>query len=411
MDILIYICLFIAGVFFGFVITKISSKENQYLKERNDFQNENISLRESLAKTNALYEQQQKQIKLESDILETVKNEFSEIASKKIYEEQNELLEKNQSAVKITLEPLNQRLEEFKKEINQYKETHTKNTGELTQRLNDLTEKSINLTETAKTLSDALTQNSNVKGWYGENLAKTILDNSGFQEGIHYNCQCVEKTEDDKIVRPDFEIYLPDDRNLVIDAKAILSSIVDLEGNNEEDKINKIFSAVKIRVKELSEKKYQTIKGLKQPEFVLMYIPIEPVVNLLYTTKEGMELVEFARKNKIVITGNVSLVTVINLVNWIWKENDRIQNLDEIINTGTKLYDAVAKHAEELLKIQRSISDVKDLTDSTIERLVLSPAKINIFREAEKLKSYGITSTKGIPENLTIESSQNEYYQ
>lgn len=400
MDTLVYICLFIAGIFTGLVISKMISKENQYLREKNDIQNENISLKESLAKTNAICEQQQKQIKLESDILETVKKEFSEIASKKLREEQNELLEKNQSAVKITLEPLNKQLENFKKEIDNYRETHTKNTGELTQKLKDLTEKSINLSETAKTLSDALTQNSNVKGWYGENLAKTILDNSGFQEGIHYKCQCVEKNENDKTVRPDFEIYLPDNRNLVIDAKAILSSIVDLDFENETEKIKRIFSAVKIRVKELAEKKYQTIDGLIQPEFVLMYIPIEPIVNLLYTTKEGMEIIEMARKNKIVITGNVSLVTVINLVNWLWKENNRIQNLDEIVNTGSKLYEAVAKHAEELLKIQHSISDVKDLTDTTIERLIHSPARINIFKEAEKLKSFGIAPTKEIPNDL-----------
>ncbi|MBR1754167.1 DNA recombination protein RmuC [bacterium] len=407
MDILFYCLIFIVGALVGFVITKKMSKEDLYCREKNNLQSENISLREEIAKSKAAFEQQKNQMKVEDEILELVKKEFAAIASKKLYEEQNELLEKNQSAVKVTLEPLNKQLEDFKKEISQYRESHAKNTGELTQRLNDLTEKSVTLSQTAQTLSDALTQNRNVKGWYGEDLARTILEKSGFQEGIHFSCQNVEATEtdkvSDKIVRPDYEIFLPDNRNLVIDAKAILSSVMDLDGNDEEEKVKRIFSAVKARVKELADKKYQSIKGLRQPEFVLMYVPIEPIVNLLYTTKEGMEIVELSRKNKVVITGSVSLVTVINLIDWIWKENDRIQNLDEIIATGAKLYDAVAKHAEELCKIQRSISDVKDLTDSTLERLVKSPARINIFKEAEKLKDFGISSAKEIPEKLIAE--------
>jgi DNA recombination protein RmuC len=366
MDIVIYCGIFIVGALTGFFISKKSSSNN--------------------------FEK----------LTEMVKKEFSYVATKQLGEEQKEILEQNQSAVKVTLEPLNKQIEDFKKEINNYREYHAKNTGELTQKISDLTQQSVKLSEKAQTLSEALTQNRNVKGWYGESLAKTILENSGMVEGIHFSSQCVETLdESQKILRPDFEIYLPDNRNIIIDSKAILSSIVEVE--NDEDSAKKIFSAVKARIKELSDKKYQNIKGLRQPEFVLMYIPIEPIVNLLYTTQDGMELVEYSRKNRVIITGSVSLVTVINLIEWIWKENDRIQNLDEIILTGTKLYDAVAKHAEELIKIQKSISDVKDLTDTTIDRLVKSSARINVFKEAEKLKSFGITSTKTIPENLVEE--------
>ena len=370
MDIIFYCIIFVVGALSGFFIAKKSSSNNF----------------EKMA--------------------QMVQKEFSYIAAKQISQEQSELLEKNQSAVKVTLEPLNKQIEDFKKEIVNYKDSHIKNTGELTQKINDLTQKSVMLSETAQNLSNALTQNKNVKGWYGEELARTILEKSGLVEGIHFNSQNVEHIEtegSDKIVRPDYEIYLPDNRNLIIDAKAILTSVMELEGEDEESRIRKIYSAVKVRVKELSEKKYQSIKGLRQPEFVIMYIPIEPLINLLYTTSDGMELVEYARRHNVVITGSVSLVTVINLVDWIWKENDRIQNLDEIVSVGTKLYEAVAKHAEELIKIQKSLGDVKDLTDTTLERLVKSSARINVFKEAEKLKSFGITSSKEIPEQLLQE--------
>ena len=362
-DFLIFSIIFIIGAFTGFFIAK-KSYSNNFDK-----------------------------------LSDLVKKEFALVAAKQMNDEQSALIEKNQSAVKLSLEPLSKQIDDFKKEINTYRDSHSKNTGEISQKLSDLTQKSIMLSQTAQNLSDALTQNRNVKGWYGENLALTILENSGFIKGVHFETQCVESAEDSKILRPDFEVYLPDNRAIIIDSKAILSSIVEIE-QDDEDSSKKILSAVKTRVKELASKQYHTIKSLNQPEFVLMYIPIEPIVNLLYTTKEGMDIINFSRQNKVVITGSVSLVTVINLIDWLWKENDRIQNLDEIISTGTKLYDAVAKHAEELIKIQRSISDVKDLTDSTLERLVKSSARINVFKEAEKLKNFGITSPKQIPETF-----------
>ena len=205
MDILIYCLIFVIGALTGFFISKKSFSNNF------------------------------------DKLSELVKKEFTYAASKQISEEQKEILEQNQSAVKLTLEPLNKQIEDFKKEINNYRDIHTKNTGEITQKLSDLTQKSVMLSETAQNLSDALTQNRNVKGWYGEDLAKTILENSGFKEGIHFSCQSVEVIEDsNKTVRPDFEIYLPDNRNIVIDSKAILSSIVDY--NDTEDSIKYVFS-------------------------------------------------------------------------------------------------------------------------------------------------------------------------
>lgn len=357
MDILLYCIVFIVGALTGFFISKKSSSNN--------------------------FEK----------LTEMVQKEFSYIASRQINDEKKEILEQNQTAVKMTLEPLNKQIEDFKKEIDNYRESHTKNTGEISQKLSDLTQKSIMLSETAQNLSDALTKNRNVKGWYGEDLAQRILENSGFIEGIHFSVQHSENSK-----RPDFEVYLPDNRCIVIDSKAILSSIVDYDKN--ENGLKDVINAVKARAKELSDKEYQNIEGLRQPEFVLMYIPIEPVVNLLYTTKEGMEIIENARKNRVVITGSVSLVTVINLIELIWKENDRIQNLDEIVETGTKLYEAVSKHAEELGKIQKAITDAKNFTDETISRLCSSSARINIFKEAEKLKGFGISSPNEIPDNL-----------
>lgn len=393
--------------------------ENKYLQDENKsltdklatqneqlskLTEENIELSKKLAAETSLKVQLQEQIKLEKDLLEVARKEFSAIAVETLNQGQKNLLEKNQDAVKITIEPLNQKLKDFKDEIVKYQNDHTQNTGKLTQQIEDLKTRSIELSSSAQNLTEVLTKNRNVKGWYGEDLAKTILENSGLVEGVHFLTQNQEKTDteetDDKKVRPDITLKLPDNRNLVIDSKAILSSLVSVS-DDDENSDKKIFSAVKARVDELSKKKYENIKDLNQPDFVIMYIPIEPIVNLLYTTKDGMEIITNSRRNNIVITGSISLITIINLIEKIWKEDSQIKNLDNIISTGAKLYDAVVKHAEEILDIQKTINNAKEKTDETIKRLVdSSRTKISIFKEAEKLKSFGIQSAKQIPENL-----------
>ena len=362
MDILLYCLIFVVGALTGFFISKKS--------HTNDYNN----------------------------LLNLVKQEFSYLATKQLNSEQKEILEQNKSVFNLILEPLNKQIQEFKNEIVQYKDSHIKNTSELNQKITDLTSKSVMLSQSAQDLTNALTQNQNVKGLYGESLAKTILENAGFKEGIHFATQCVEKNEDDKIVRPDFEIFLPDNRTIIVDAKSIFTSIINY--NDDEESFKNVLNAVKARIKELSSKKYHTVKNLSQPDFVIMYIPVEPVVNLIYTSKEGLEIVDYARHHNIIVTGSISLVTIVNLIDKIWKENDRIQNLDNIILVGTKLYDAVAKHAQELIKIQKSINEAKDFTDLTISRFFDSDAKMNIFKEAEKLKDYGIVSDKTIENSL-----------
>lgn len=381
--------------------TKLQSEFEETSTKYTALQAEYNSQREELTTAKTQNQSLQEKIKNDEEVLKLVKDEFSRIALETINEEGKTILDKNHEAVKVTLEPLNQQLSNFKKELTEYKDTQLKDSGELREKISMLAEKNDKLNEQANRLTEALTQNRNVKGWYGENLVKTILENSGFKEGIHFITQFVGISESKKI-RPDFVVKLPDNRNVIIDSKTILDSIYNLtNSDNEIEEVSEVFKAVKTRVKELSGKEYETLQGYNQPEFVILFIPVEPIVNLLYTTKEGMDLIEESRRQRVIITGSVSLVTIINLIDRIWKESERTKNIDKIIEIARQLYESVAQHAIEFEEIRKSIDKAKDLTDMTMKRLTdEGRANVSITKQAQKLVECGIQNKKSIPQSL-----------
>jgi len=182
--------------------TNLSNQVNTQNEQLSKLTEENIELSKKLAAETSLKVQLQEQIKLEKDLLEVARKEFSAIAVETLNQGQKNLLEKNQDAVKITIEPLNQKLKDFKDEIVKYQNDHTQNTGKLTQQIEDLKTRSIELSSSAQNLTEVLTKNRNVKGWYGEDLAKTILENSGLKEGVHFLTQNQEITDGMKKLLP-----------------------------------------------------------------------------------------------------------------------------------------------------------------------------------------------------------------
>ena len=163
-------------------------------------------------------------------------------------------------------------------------------------------------------LANALSTNQNIKGAYGEGLLDTILQYCGLQEGVHYTKQCVTQSvgEDGALhtIRPDVVLNLPDNRYLIIDSKMTLTSY--LEFMKDRETLPKFKAEVKKRIVDLSEKNYQKAEGIYQPDFVLMYIPIESSLNYLY---EDMELINLAYRANVIIVGTSSLLTTIRLVN------------------------------------------------------------------------------------------------
>ena len=212
--------------------------------------------------------------------------------------------------------------------------------------------------------------------------------------------------KDDEIhtVRPDVVINLPDNRHLIIDSKVTLTSY--LEYIEDNSKINVFKSEVKKRILDLANKNYQNAGDLSQPDFVLMYMPVESSVNMIY---EDTDLITQAYKANIIIVGTASLLTAIRLVNQLTAQQKQRENVSQIVAAGNNLYDTFVQFCEDLMDVQKKMDDVSSKLTKTINRFKRgNKNKPSLFSQVNALKDFGINSVKEIPETLLEEIDEEQ---
>ena len=338
------------------------------------------------------------------ELQEIIKRDFVQLANETIKNEQEDLRKQNRESLEEKILPLTKELGEFKAKVEKFNLAGVENTTKIVEQIGNLEKNNKVIEQEAKNLVEALTKNQNVKGSYGEDLLDTILQSCGMVEGIHYSKQMVMtsanlKDNEEHIIRPDVVINLPNDHHLIIDSKVTLTSY--LEYIKDNDKLKEFKNEVKKRIVDLANKNYQNAGDLSQPDFVLMYMPIETSVNLLY---EDAELINSAYKSNIIIVGTSSLLATIRLVNQLMAQQKQKESINQIVDAGTNLYETFVQFCEDLLDVQKRFDDVNKKLNTTINRFKRnSKNKPSLFSQVEALKEFGINTNKEIPEKLLSE--------
>ena len=341
------------------------------------------------------------------ELQEIIKRDFVQLANETIKNEQEDLRKQNRESLEEKILPLTKELGEFKAKVEKFNLAGVENTTKIVEQIGNLEKNNKVIEQEAKNLVEALTKNQNVKGSYGEDLLDTILQSCGMVEGIHYSKQMVMtsaslKDNEEHIIRPDVVISLPNDHHLIIDSKVTLTSY--LEYIKDNDKLKEFKNEVKKRIVDLANKNYQNAGDLSQPDFVLMYMPIETSVNLLY---EDAELINSAYKSNIIIVGTSSLLATIRLVNQLMAQQKQKESINQIVNAGTNLYETFVQFCEDLLDVQKRFDDVGKKLNTTINRFRRnSKNKPSLFSQVEALKEFGINTNKEIPEKLLSEPEE-----
>lgn len=382
---------FIAGILVGTFLTYLIHSRNE-----SSMREELITLRAKNASAESLHE--------------LIKSDFVRLANETIKNEQEDLRKQNREALEEKITPLAKELNEFKQKVESFNLKGAENTTKIIEQIANLEKHNNEIAQDAKNLTEALTKNQNTKGSYGENLLDTILQSCGMQEGVHYSKQFVTtstnlKDEEVHIVRPDVVINLPNGRHLIIDSKVTLTSY--LEYVEDSSKLGEFKSEVKRRINDLANKNYQNAGDLSQPDFVLMYMPVETSVNLIY---EDADIINQAYKANVIIVGTASLLTTIRLVNQLFAQQKQSESVNSIVQAGSNLYDTFVQFCDDLVDLQRKFNEVSSKFTTTVNRFTRnSKSKPSLFSQVNALKDYGIISTKEIPEQfLTDEIIETE---
>ena len=357
------------------------------------------TLAADLGRMKGLLQSEEEQIeKLKKD-RELLKIEFENVASKILEEKSEKFTSLNRTNLDTILNPLHQRIEDFQKKVDEvYKnEAGERNTlkGEILQ----LVQQSQKVSDVAANLARALEGDSKQQGDWGELILEKVLEFSGLRKDSEYSLQESYSTDEGR-QRPDAIIYLPDNKHLVIDAKVSLTAYKRCVTTiNEDDRKRELalhISSVRSHIKGLAERNYQAITDLNQPDFVLLFMPIESSFGL--AVQADNELFAYAWERKIVIVSPSTLLATLRTIASVWKQERQTRNAIEIADRAGKMYDKLVAFVEDMVGVGKKMDEAKNTYEKAMNKF--STGSGNLVRQAEQMKELGAKAQKQLAQPL-----------
>ena len=391
--------------------------ENRLLKEDMERAKQvEYSLREELRKSDAervekatLNDELNK--KLESQIAEQEKNakqmqeRFENLANKILDQKSAKFTESNKENIKSLLEPLDKDIRNFRKKVEDIHEKDLSQQASLKEFLGNLQQAQAQLSEDARNLTTALKGDSKKQGDWGEFILERTLEASGLIKGLEFSMQ-----ESFDRQRPDAIIRLPEDRAIVVDAKVSLTAYERSIGTDDEDlkkqALKEHLQSLKKHVDELSDKDYSAIEEINTPDFVLLFIPIEPAFGAALTLDP--DLYQYAFERKIVLVTSSTLMATIKTVANLWKLEKQNKHAHDIARRAGLLYDKFVGFLTSIEDVGKALGKASEAHDKAVSQLSTGPG--NLVGQVEKLKAMGIRTKKELPGTFAreLEDPQSE---
>ncbi len=385
-----------------------SSKLGQDIREINDqlraereevihLNNQNASLKANYSNLKERLEEQRLEV---GKLQEKFSIEFKNLANEIFEEKSKKFTDQNKTNLNELLNPLGQKLSDFERKIEQTNKESLERSTALREQIIGLRELNDRMTKEAENLTKALKGDVKTQGNWGEMILERILEKSGLEKGREYFIQETLHSEEGKRLRPDVIIKLPDNKNLVVDAKA---SLVAYEKYvNEEDPLLKEqylkghILSVKNHIKGLTQKSYHQLFDGGALDYVLMFIPIEAA--FASVVQHGGELYNEAHDKSIIIVSPTTLIATLRTVASIWKHEYQNRNALEIARQGGALYDKFKAFVDDLILVGKSLDRSKDQYKDAMNKLV--DGKDNLVRKTERLKELGAKTGKALDQEL-----------
>ena len=338
---------------------------------------------------------------------EALSHQFKSLANDILEEKGKRFAEQNQQSLGQLLDPLRSRLADFQGRVEQFYDAEGKQRSALAQQVHQLLQLNQALSEDAKNLTQALKGSTKAQGNWGELILERVLESAGLRKGFEYDVQENHLRADGSRAQPDVVIHLPENRHLVIDAKASLLAYEEWAHADDEavraGAQRRHLDSVRQHIKGLAERNYQQLYALQSLDFVLMFVPIEPAFMLAVTADN--QLYSDAWNRNVLLVSPSTLLFVLRTVAHLWRQEAQTRNAQEIAQRGADLYDHLTAFVEELEKVGKNLGQAQDAYQKAFNKL--SKNRGNVIRRAEMLKELGIKPAKALPPAL-VEAARGE---
>lgn len=422
-DLFIYLIITIAALLIGLFLGRNSArlkfeKEKATLQERNTILNQTIQdvvgeikasqvEKEALISTKTRLETELKNSELKisenkeelGKLNEKFTKEFENLANKILDEKSTKFTEQNKLNITNILTPLKEKIEGFEKKVNESQKESVGMHSALKEQLNNLKDLNIQMSKEAINLTKALKGDSKAQGDWGETQLELLLEKANLAKDIHFTTQGGYRDDEGRLKKPDFIINLPDYRHLIVDSKVSLTNY-EAYFNEEDDQkkevhLKKHIESIRKHIKELGEKKYESLYEINTPDYVLMFVPIEPAY-LLALNNNNQLYMEALDKN-VVLVSTSTLLATLSTVASMWRQENQKKNVLEIANQAGRLYDQFVNLTDDLIKVGNQLKTVQGSYDTSMKKLT---GNGNLIKKVEKIKELGAKTSKIMNKNL-----------
>ncbi|MDO8722125.1 MAG: DNA recombination protein RmuC [Syntrophales bacterium] len=332
-----------------------------------------------------------------------LKTEFENLANR-IFEDKGKVMtDQNSERITGLLQPFKEQLESFRQRVDEVHNKDTEHSSKLLEQIRQLQELSNKVSDEANNLATAIKGESKRQGDWGELILERIFEACGLERGREYDVQVSMRAEDGSLKRPDFIVYLPGNKGVIIDSKVSLTAF-ERYSNVDEDTLkagalNEHLQSVRRHVSELKAKDYSHLLGNKTLDFVIMCIPLEPAYQTALCADANL-LYDFAKTN-VVITGPTTLMITLKLIAQIWRREHENRNAEIIADKAGRMYDQVVLICESMIDAQKKLGSASEAFDLTLKRL--KDGKGNLVGRVEEIRRLGAKVNKQLPAAIVEE--------
>jgi len=424
----------VLGFFLGTYFSKLKSKSEQSsLEERlNQAHLTNEDLKQGLSKV----EQNREEIRREKELLtselairntefenlqqlslkrdeeielrqEQLRKDFELLATKILDEKSEKFTLQNKENIKNILTPLQDKIKTFEEKVDLTQKESISMHSALKEQLLGLKDLNQQMTKEATNLTRALKGDSKMQGNWGELVLERVLEKSGLEKDREYFVQQSFTLPDGSRVLPDVVLHLPDQKKMIIDSKVSLTDYERFVNAEDEDKSSFLkahVNSIRKHVDQLSDKNYQDLYDIESPDFVLMFIPIEPAFAIV--VNEDNSIYNRAFEKNIVIVTPSTLLATLRTIDSMWNNEKQQQNAIEIARQAGALYDKFEGLMADLIGVGKKIDATKSDYNAAMNKLF--EGKGNLINSVEKLKKMGAKAKKALPEAIIKRAEEEE---
>ncbi|MDX1939447.1 MAG: DNA recombination protein RmuC [Saprospiraceae bacterium] len=337
--------------------------------------------------------------------------EFENLANRLLEEKSQKFTSQNTQQLNDLLNPLREKIKDFEDSIERKFIDEAKDRISLKTEIENLRQLNQQLSQDANNLATALKGDNKTQGDWGEFRLELLLEKAGLTKDVHYRAQPSFLDEGGQQKRPDFIIELPGNKHLILDSKVSLVAYEQFYNANDDNEKQRSIKAhcesLRKHIKDLSEKNYQHLYQINSPDYLLLFIPIEPAFSI--AVQHDNKLFLDALDRNIVIVTTSTLLATMRTVSYIWKQEKQKNNVIEIARQSGLLYDKLCAFVEDLRTLGQRLDLAQNAYHDAMNKLVDSRKHGHtLLGRAEKIKSLGAKTSKHLPQELIDGLNDNE---